>query len=329
MNETQNKSSKLWIIMSLFIAGLIALSIVTVLNTSTTTANEEQNSGDEKNEQKVSKSDFVATVNGEKIGKDKLFDLMVQQLGKETTGALVQQLIDQTLVSQELEKEGLIVTDEELANGIAKEIENFKASFGSEEEVETYLLQYGMSMEDYEKIVADIVPFQLEIEKLFESKIDVTDEEIATYYEENLSFYTEEEQVKASHILVETKEKAESIMQQINDGADFAELAKEHSIDPGSGANGGDLGFFGRDMMVPEFEKAAFNLSVGELSEIVQSEFGFHIIKVTDKKEAETPTLEEKQEEIKEELINVETSEQYQLWIEEVKEGSEIEVLFN
>ncbi|NBI27529.1 peptidylprolyl isomerase [Chengkuizengella marina] len=327
MNEIKNKSSNLWIIMSFIIAGLIALSIVTALNSNTTVANDGQSS--ESNEQAASESDVVAIVNDEQIDKNKLFDLMVQQLGKETSGALVQQLIDQTLVSQELAKKGLVVTDEELANGISKEIENFKASFGSEEEVEAYLLQYGMSMEDYEKIVEDMVPFQLEIEKLFESEIDVTDEEITKYYEENLSFYTENEQVKASHILVETKEEAEAIMQQINDGVDFAELAKEHSIDPGSGANGGDLGFFGRDMMVPEFEEAAFNLSVGEMSEIVQSEFGFHIIKVTDKKEAKTPTLEEKQEEIKEELIKVKTSEQYQLWIEEVKTESEIEVLFN
>ncbi|NDI34139.1 peptidylprolyl isomerase [Chengkuizengella sediminis] len=329
MNETKNSSSKLWIIISVIIAGLIALSIVTVLNTAN--ADEDNKSEQENNEQSesASDSDYVATVNGEKIGKDKLFDLMVQQLGKETTNALVQQLIDQSLVSQELANEGLNVTDEELANGVAKEIEQFKASFGSEEEVEAYLLQYGMSMEDYQKIVEDLVPFQLQIEKLFESKIEVTDEEIATYYEENLSFYTEEEQVKASHILVETKEEAEAIMQQINDGADFAELAIEHSTDSGSGANGGDLGFFGRGTMVPEFDEAVFNLSIGEVSEIVQSEFGFHIIKVTDKKEANTPTFEEKQEEIKDELKKVKTSEQYQLWIEEAKTGSEIEVLFN
>ncbi|WP_160644952.1 stalk domain-containing protein [Chengkuizengella marina] len=273
-------------------------------------------------------SDYIVKVNGEKVDKDKLFDLMVQQLGKEKTDALVQQLIDQTLVAQQLAIEGLNVTDEEIADSVSKEIERFKASFGSDEEVEAYLLRYGMSLEDYQKIVEDMIPFQLQIEKLFESKIEITDEEIATYYEANLSTYTEEEQVKASHILVETKEEAESILQQINDGTDFSELAIEHSIDPGSGSNGGDLGFFGRGVMVPEFEEAAFNLSTGEISEIVQSNFGFHIIKVTDKKEEKTPTLEEKQEEIKEELSKVKTREQYQLWIEEVKTESEIEILF-
>ncbi|MDP5275728.1 peptidylprolyl isomerase [Chengkuizengella axinellae] len=333
MNQTKN-NSKIWIIISLFIVGLIALAVVTALDNNPS-ADKDNNTTDtelsnESNEEQSSlDSEIVATVNGEEISQDKLFDLMVQQLGKESTDALIQQLIDEALVSQELEKEGLAVTEEDIANGVTKEIEFFKSSFGSDEEVEAYLMQYGMSLEDYEKLVEDMIPFQLQIEKLFESKVEVTEEDVAAYYEENLAYYTEEEQVQASHILVETLEEAEDLLQQINDGADFAELAKTYSTDPGSGANGGDLGFFGRGMMVPEFDEAAFNLSVGEVSEIVQTDFGYHIIKVTDKKEASKATLEEKQEEIKEELTKVKTGEEYQLWIEETKTGSDIEVLFN
>lgn len=90
------------------------------------------------------------------------------------------------------------------------------------------------------------------------------------------------EEIKASHILVETEEEAISIREEILSGTDFEELAAEHSLCP-SGANGGDLGFFGRGQMVGEFEKAAFDLKVGEISDPVRTNFGWHLILVTDK----------------------------------------------
>lgn len=166
---------------------------------------------------------------------------------------------------------------------------------------------------------------RMKLEKLFESKIEVTDEEIKTYYEENKDTFTEPEQVHASHILLETEEEANEILAQLNEGADFAELAKEHSKDPGSAQNGGDLGFFGRGEMVPEFEEAAFSLEVGEMSGVVESEHGYHIIKVTDKKEAKEYTLEEKREEIREQLFAQKLNAQVPAWLNELKQNAEIE----
>lgn len=90
-------------------------------------------------------------------------------------------------------------------------------------------------------------------------------------------------QVKASHLLVATKEEVEDIQKQIEAGADFAELAQKHSKCP-SGQNGGDLGFFGKGQMVPEFEEAAFSLAVGEMSGPIQTQFGWHLLKVYDQK---------------------------------------------
>jgi len=92
-----------------------------------------------------------------------------------------------------------------------------------------------------------------------------------------------EEEVKASHILVETEEEAIALKEEILSGKPFEDVAAEQSLCP-SGANGGDLGFFGRNVMVPEFDHAAFDLKVGELSDPIQTNFGWHLILVTDKK---------------------------------------------
>ena len=112
------------------------------------------------------------------------------------------------------------------------------------------------------------------------------------YYEEQVKQLKPEEEVQARHILVDTKEKAEEIIGKIKAGGDFAALAKENSKDPGSKEDGGMLGFFGRNQMVPEFEKAAFELKKGEISAPLQSQFGWHVIKVEDRREKKPPSYE-------------------------------------
>ena len=109
-------------------------------------------------------------------------------------------------------------------------------------------------------------------------KTFMEDDEIKKYYNENTYG-----QVKASHILVKTEEEAKKLYDEIKNGASFAKIAEEKSLCP-SGQNGGDLGFFGKGMMVKPFEDAAFSLEVGELSQPVQTQFGWHLIEVTDKK---------------------------------------------
>nr|WP_257792016.1 peptidylprolyl isomerase [Anoxybacter fermentans] len=146
---------------------------------------------------------------------------------------------------------------------------------------------------------------QKSYEKLAErlgQDLTVTEEEMMEYYEKNIRRFTEEEQVRASHILVETKEEALEILDKINNGEDFADLARKYSNCPSSD-RGGDLGFFGRGRMVYEFEKAAFSTEVGEITGPVETEFGWHIIKVTDKKEAIVHPYEEVKEEIYETLL--------------------------
>jgi peptidyl-prolyl cis-trans isomerase C len=121
----------------------------------------------------------------------------------------------------------------------------------------------------------------------------VTEEELKARYEKDIASYTPPEEVKAAHILVETEDEAKAIIADIEKGADFAVLAKEKSKDPGSKDNGGDLGYFSKGQMVPEFETAAFEMNVGDVSKTpVKSQFGFHVIKVEDKRKQPVPTFE-------------------------------------
>jgi foldase protein PrsA len=257
--------------------------------------------------------DNVAIVNGEKITQDELYQEMVKQHGEAT----LDQMISERLVDQAATKAGVKVTEEDLN----KEIETIRKNFSTEAEFEQALTQYGLTIET----LKEDLKTKVKINKILENEVTVTDEEMQQFFEQNQQSFGTPEQVQASHILVQTPEEAEAILKQLESGADFAQLAKEKSQDPGSKEQGGDLGFFPRGQMAPEFEEAAFNLEVGKTSGIVQTQFGFHIIKVTDKKEAELPTFDEKKEEIKDQLVQQKLGEKIPEYINKLKEEAKIE----
>jgi peptidyl-prolyl cis-trans isomerase D len=142
------------------------------------------------------------------------------------------------------------------------------------------------------------------------AEINVTPQEVETYYNTNLPQYSTPEQIRASHILFNSEgadevallAKAESVLAEARAGADFADLAEQHSDDTGSASLGGDLNYFGRGQMVPAFETAAFSLMPGEISDLVQTDFGLHIIKVFDKQEAFNRPLDEVRDQIADQL---------------------------
>jgi peptidyl-prolyl cis-trans isomerase C len=131
-----------------------------------------------------------------------------------------------------------------------------------------------------------------------QAKKAVTDETMRALYTETIKSLKPETEIRASHILVETEDQAKDIVKRIKAGEDFAKLATELSKDPGSGQQGGDLGFFTKERMVPEFSAAAFALTPGQVSDPVKSQFGFHIIKLTEKRERPVPTYEEVKDQI-------------------------------
>jgi len=148
---------------------------------------------------------------------------------------------------------------------------------------------------DYQKKVEDFKKLTLIgqlLEKEIEEKVKVSDKDVRDYYEAHKKDFTANNQVRASHILVKTEEEAKGIVEQLKKGADFAKIARAKSIDAGSAKNGGDLGFFSRGQMVPEFENAAFSLKAGEVSPPVRTQYGYHIIKVTERKEGNVVEFE-------------------------------------
>ncbi len=132
----------------------------------------------------------------------------------------------------------------------------------------------------------------------------VTDDQLRKAYADKVSATKGQEEVKARHILVSSEEEGKKLHEQLKKGADFEKLAKEKSTDKGSGSMGGELGWFSKEKMVPEFADAAFKLKKGEISEPVKSEFGWHIIKLEDRRPVQMPSFEEAKEGLRNELAN-------------------------
>ncbi len=257
--------------------------------------------------------DTVAKVNGSPILKSQLYSAMVKAGGPQT----LETMISEELVKQESDKANIQVSDADLE----KEMEQIKKSFGSDEEFAQALATYNMTLDSLKKDMH----VQVQLRKLLEPQVKVTDEEIKTYYDSNLDSLKTPEQVRASHILVATKEEADAVLASLKGGADFAALAKEKSTDTASKEAGGDLDFFPKGLMEEPFETAAFALKTGELSSVVETSHGFHVIKATDRKDAATPTLEEKKEEIRQTLSEQQISTLSQTWLQEKRSAASVE----
>ncbi|MBL7214386.1 MAG: peptidylprolyl isomerase [Phycisphaerae bacterium] len=262
----------------------------------------------------------VVTVNGTPITNavileevNKRVEVMKQRMpaGQEMPEAQKQQvrmsvedmLVQKMVLEQELNKRSITISDEKVMEEIVKIAETNGQSL---DQVKAEIAQYGMTFDDLKSQVRP----QVEMMALAEAcqKDPQMQAEAKKFYDENPSYFQVPEQVQASHILLgkrgvtpeekpEYLEKIKDVEAKLKAGENFEDLAKAYSTCPSS-EKGGDLGFFGKGLMDPAFEKAAFELEVGQTSGIVESSFGYHIIKVTDKQEAGTTPFEEAQEKI-------------------------------
>lgn len=225
-----------------------------------------------------------AKADSEVVVETKVGDVTKEDFYNEMKGYIGESALYNMVVIKVLEDK-YEVTDEE----VDKAVQEAKDEQG--DMFSMWLMQQGFPDEDafreqtYQRLLQ---------EKLVFEDTDVSDEEVEKKFNEMKK--NDEIEIRASHILVEDEATANDLKKQLDEGADFAELAKENSTD-GSAAQGGDLGYFGKGRMVKEFEEVAFDLDEGEISEPVKSEFGYHIIQVTD-----IPTFEEKKEELRREI---------------------------
>jgi len=179
-------------------------------------------------------------------------------------------------------------------------------------------------LEHIKKMTEQIL-VQALIEREILDKVKVNDEEVSEYYEQNKDSFTEKEQVHLYNILLETEKEAQDILEQLTAGADFSEIAIEKSTGP-SAAQGGDLGYLSKGTIIPEIEEVIFALEVEELSEVVKTDFGFHILKITEKKPETVKTLEEVKEDIIQTLLPAKQKEAFENLLEKLKGKAEIEI---
>lgn len=160
-------------------------------------------------------------------------------------------------------------------------------------------------VKDRLRSVIDRVLLEAMVQELQKGRIGVSDEEIEDYFEKNKQKYTDPKEVRVSHILVKSKSEAERILNELEGGANFEQLARENSIDSMTAPSGGDLGYISRGEMIPEIEDAVFSLEKkGDISQIIHSPFGYHLIKLTDIRKMDTKTPEEINSEIRTQIQN-------------------------
>lgn len=157
-----------------------------------------------------------------------------------------------------------------------------------------------------------------------ELQAKITEDEIKARYEKDIAGYVAPEEVHARHILVKTEDEANAIIKQLADGGDFQAIAKEKSEDPGSKVNGGDLGFFSKGQMVPEFEAEAFALKPGETStKPVKTQFGYHVLKVEERRTQPVPTLDQ----VREQVVEMVRRDKYQQTLTKLRGEAKVEIL--
>ena len=233
---------------------------------------------------------------------------------------LLNQLIEKKILMAEAEKLGITVSKEE----IDAEVENIIGEYPDSKVFNEKVKEIDIDISQWRKEIEYKILLGKLIEAVASEGLEVTPEEVETYYDEHQYEYDTPKKVRALQIMVETIAEAEMVFDLILEGDDFSELAKTYSISPDS-TRGGDLGYFSIDEMPPDFE-IVFDMKPEEVSKVIESPYGFHIFKVIDIREAKDMTLSEAREDIEGKLMGMKVEEEYGKWFDEIMSQMKIEV---
>ncbi len=255
-----------------------------------------------------------------------------EQYKKQLKQQVLKKMIIEKLLDEEVKAAKIVITEGEVIERI-KEISSQQQPPLSMEDFKALIEAYGQSFDDVKLRIQKGLAYQKLMEAQWAGKIKVTEDDAKKYYSENAK---QLERVRASHILIKplttdpnadpnqakatAKAKAQDLLRQIKDGADFAELAETNSDCPSS-KQGGDLNFFSRGQMVPAFEEAAFTLKLGQVSDIVETQFGYHIIKVTDR---ENDTFEKAKDDVMKLLTQPKQAELAEEYVKSLEANAKI-----
>lgn len=245
---------------------------------------------------------------------------------------IVQQLVMKELLLKQAGTGDKKKIDEELN----KQIDTITQRMGGKDKLEKQLAEQGLSLATLKKDMEDQLIIRDFIEKSIPTPADPSQAEIQAFYDQNKERFTRPDMVQASHILIlvpegsdatvkaAKKKIAEDALARVKKGEDFAVVAAAVSEDPGSKNQGGDLGLFGRKQMVPEFEAVAFSTKTGDVSKVFETPYGYHFLKVTDKKSAGTVSLEEAAPQIKQYLVNMKRAQELQTFLKKMESDANI-----
>lgn len=241
----------------------------------------------------------------------------------ETKSTILDQLIEEELLLQEASRQKVNVTAEAVTKELGLFMDQLKSQYPDIETMDKELKAANLTEATFKAFLQQYLTIQGLYEKTTE-KLVVIDADLSKYYDEHKAEFVEQESVQARHILVNTKEEAEKLLAQIKGGKDFAALAKEFSQDPGSKENGGELPRFGRGEMYEEFETAAFALSPGQLSDVVSTPAGFHIVRLEQKFPEKQLSFDEVKDQIKDMLLEERRAEAFDKIIADLKTKAKI-----
>lgn len=261
----------------------------------------------------------------------------LEQYRKQLRGQVLEQLIIEQLLDEKVRQANIEVSDEEVINMITTLISAQPEPL-SLEDYKKKLVEYGRSFEEEKRRIQKGLAYQRILDAQLEGKVNVTEEDARKFYDENPKQFEMGEQVRASHILIKpvftengdpneakaaAKTNIQDLLKQIKDGADFAQLAMSSSMCE-SAPKGGDLGYFSSGQMTPDFEEVAFGLAVGQISDVVETEYGFHIIKVTGHKDAGMVAFDLAKDQIIAQLTQNQQRELTSKYIESLKAEADV-----